>query len=241
MKVKGTGLMAKVMIVSYNVKGLNHPAKRKKVLTQLKGFKCDIAMLQETHLTEEETKKLKRDWVGQVFGSSFKKRRGAAILIKQGVHFVAEEVRSDKSGRYVMVVGTLGGEEVTLVNIYAPPEESPAIFKEVADLITLEAKGMLIWGGDMNTVMDEKVDRDPEGKERGGRTKMLNKITGELGLVEVWRFRHPREREYTFYSNAKQSQSRIDLIYIPKQHLHRVLESKIDPITISDHAPVFLE
>ena len=31
MKVKGTGLMAKVMIVSYNVKGLNHPAKRKKM------------------------------------------------------------------------------------------------------------------------------------------------------------------------------------------------------------------
>ena len=38
-------MMDKVLIVSYNVKGLNNPAKRKKVLTQLKGVKCDIAIL----------------------------------------------------------------------------------------------------------------------------------------------------------------------------------------------------
>lgn len=41
--------------------------KRKRVYTYLKKLKPDIVYLQETHLTDSEHKKMKRDWVGQVF------------------------------------------------------------------------------------------------------------------------------------------------------------------------------
>lgn len=39
-------------IVSYNIKGLGNPIKRKKILNQLKALQCSVAMLQETHLSE---------------------------------------------------------------------------------------------------------------------------------------------------------------------------------------------
>ena len=43
--------------LSLNVKGLNSPIKRKKVLSYLKSKHCDIGFLQETHLLDNETKK----------------------------------------------------------------------------------------------------------------------------------------------------------------------------------------
>ncbi len=47
-----------------------------------------MALLQETHLSSEEHKKLKRDWVGQVYFSSFtSNKRGTAISIHKKYSF----------------------------------------------------------------------------------------------------------------------------------------------------------
>lgn len=43
-------------VITFNVRGLGHPIKQKRVLTFLKKEKLDIAFLQETHLSNEEHK-----------------------------------------------------------------------------------------------------------------------------------------------------------------------------------------
>lgn len=107
--------------VTFNVKGLNSPIKRKRVYTYLKKLKADIVFLQETHLTASEHKKLKREWVGQVFASSFNsKARGTAILISRHIPFCVNNTISDPSGRFVLVQGHMHLESWTLLNIYAP-------------------------------------------------------------------------------------------------------------------------
>ena len=76
--------MGILKIVSWNIAGCKHVIKRKKILTYLKQKKADIALVQETHLNEEESAKLKRDWVGQVYFSTFSDRkRGVMILVKK--------------------------------------------------------------------------------------------------------------------------------------------------------------
>lgn len=67
---------------SWNVKGMGQLIKRKKILSTLKARKYDIVFLQETHLSALENKKLRRDWVGQVFYSvgSSKSRRLHLLL-----------------------------------------------------------------------------------------------------------------------------------------------------------------
>lgn len=85
--------------ISYNINGLNHPIKRKKILNQLKKLKCSIAFLQETHLNVNEHKKL-RHWVGE-FYSAFcesKKKRGVAILCHKSLGLITEKVTEDKLG-----------------------------------------------------------------------------------------------------------------------------------------------
>lgn len=58
-------------IVTWNVKGLNHPVKRKKVPTHLKNVGAFIAFIQESHLKTTDSARLKCSWVGQVFHSNF--------------------------------------------------------------------------------------------------------------------------------------------------------------------------
>lgn len=76
-------------VVSYNIKGLGSPIKIKKILNQLKALHCSIAMLQETHLSEVEHLKLRRDWVEQIYSASHKggRKRGVAILFGRNVFF----------------------------------------------------------------------------------------------------------------------------------------------------------
>lgn len=91
-------------IVTWNVKGANLASKRKKLLMYLKQKKADIAFLQETHLDAAESKKLQRDWVGQIFYSTFSSsRRGVIILIRKTVAITVYDQKSDTEGRWVAI------------------------------------------------------------------------------------------------------------------------------------------
>lgn len=66
---------------SWNVKGLNQPVKRNKVLHHLQSMGIDIAFLEETHLKTDNHSLLYKRWVGQIYHSHFScKARGTAIL-----------------------------------------------------------------------------------------------------------------------------------------------------------------
>lgn len=53
--------MPSIKLCTWNVRGIDHPVKRKKILTSLKKEGVEIALLQETHLKDLEHFKLKRD------------------------------------------------------------------------------------------------------------------------------------------------------------------------------------
>ncbi len=47
--------MSDIKIVSLNLKGINHVIKRQKIISHLKREQAQNAILQETHLTEQNT------------------------------------------------------------------------------------------------------------------------------------------------------------------------------------------
>lgn len=99
--------------------------KEKKILNYLKKEQVHIACLQETHFTVSQHAKLKQDWVGQVFCSSFtSKSRGVAILIHKHLPLSNVNVQADTSGGYVLLKGVFSGVPFTLMNVYIPPIQS---------------------------------------------------------------------------------------------------------------------
>uniref|UniRef100_A0A452QAP6 Endonuclease/exonuclease/phosphatase domain-containing protein n=1 Tax=Ursus americanus TaxID=9643 RepID=A0A452QAP6_URSAM len=72
--------------------------------------------------------------------------------------------------------------------------------------IVRDAEGYTI--GDLNTPLSE-IDRTPWQK-LSKESKALNAILNELDLIDIYRTLHPRTKEYSFYSNAHGTFSRID-------------------------------
>lgn len=74
--------------VSWNVKGLNHPIKRKKVISHLKQLKAEIVFLQETHIRSSDNSHFLSRWSGQSFHSPFQaKAGGLSVLIECNIPF----------------------------------------------------------------------------------------------------------------------------------------------------------
>lgn len=80
-----------------------------------------------------------------------------------------------------MVLGTTGELELSILNLYAPKEPDQNFFKEVANVIADNAKGIIIVGEDFNAVQDRRLDRMPaEGAPQIIKTNTLNSMISEL-------------------------------------------------------------
>ena len=235
--------MANVMgIMSLNVNGLGNVVKRKRVMMKLKKEKNQIYFLQETHMTKEEHLKLKRFGYRNAYFSSFKggRRRGVIILIANTVTFDFEKEIKDKEGRYVIVVGKLDNEPVTLVNVYAPPESDKDFFRDLFNTVATVIKGVLIMGGDTNIALSEKKDTTSLNRGKKHIAKFMNTTLQEMGLVDIWRTMHPTEIGFTHHSAAHKTHSRIDQFFVRKEDVYRVRQCRIGAADVSDHNPIFL-
>uniref|UniRef100_A0A8C4S3X3 Reverse transcriptase domain-containing protein n=1 Tax=Erpetoichthys calabaricus TaxID=27687 RepID=A0A8C4S3X3_ERPCA len=232
-----------VNFVSWNVKGLNHELKRKKVCSHLTGLNAKIVFLQETHLLTKDQFRLQKDWTGQMFHSSFiKKTRGVGILIHRTVPFVASEVVSDPEGRYVMVMGNLYNSKMILINVYAPNVDDKEFMQNLFASIPNVNTHKIIMAGDFNCVLNPLLDRTPvTGGTTSNTAKVITQFLNDHNLSDPWRFLNPNSRTYSFYSPVHYSYSRIDYFFIDNNFLPTIKSCKYDTIVISDHAPLVLE
>ncbi len=205
--------LGNIRLVSWNVRGINSPVKRGKVLLHLKSLKADISFIQETHLKKGSENRLKSNWIAQMYQSTFStKARGVAILIRKNVPFVHQKTMSDINGRYIIVLGSINSKQITLVNLYAPNHDDPLFFQKVFKLIPSISESNIIIGGDFNCVLDNMLDRQPSqiASVTSKSNAMLKQYMQSLNIVDIWRILNPSDRDFSFYSHVHKSYSRID-------------------------------
>lgn len=207
---------SKVRFVSWNVKGLNGPTKRGKIFAHLKKLKSEIIYLQETHLCSSDHLRLKKSWVGQIFHSNFNsKERGTAILINKNIQFMSSSVIADPQGRYIIVSGSLYHVPVLLVNVYAPNWDDVSFINKLISLLPDLNSHLLIFGGDINCVMDPSLDRsNPKSLSNSKMAQALSTFMDQVGSVDPLRFLFPHSKVYSYFSQVHHSYSRIDYFFL---------------------------
>lgn len=158
-------------------------------------------------VSEIEHTKLRRGGFKHVFHSSYKSghRRGSAILISNQVKY--EHETKDKEGRYVMITGRIEGLMVTFFSIYAPPGSDWTFYKKIFDMMSADAHGVLICGGDMNIRLSKM---ESSTSNLGHSKPMINKINSimkEIGIVDVWREFNLTGCDYTYFSAPQSTYS----------------------------------
>ena len=101
--------MTKLNVTSYNVKGLNNPEKRSKLLAELSRLKSQIIFLQETHFKNDKIPKLGNRKFPTVYhiASQSTKTNGVSILVSNQVPWKECKTVKDETGRLLIVIGLL--------------------------------------------------------------------------------------------------------------------------------------
>ncbi len=192
--------LGNIRLISWNVREINSPVKRGKVLLHLKSLKADIHFIQETHLKKGSENRLKSNWITQMYQSTFStKARGVAILIRKNVPFVHQKTISDINGRYIIVLGSINSKQITLVNLYALNHDDPLFFQKVFKLILSISESNIIIGGDFNCV-DNVLDRQPcqIASVTSKSNAMLKQYMQSLNIVDIWRILNPQIEIFLF-------------------------------------------
>ena len=118
-----------------------------------------------------------------------------------------------------MIKGSIQGEDVTIVNIYAPNIGAPRYIQQILTDIKGEIYGNIIIVGDFNTPLTS-MDR-PSKQKINKATEILKDTIEKLDFIDIFRILHFKKSEYTFFSSAHGTFSRIDHILGHKANLNK--------------------
>ena len=132
-----------------------------------------------------------------------------------------------------MIKGSIQEEDITIVNIYAPNIGAPQYIRQIQTSIEEEIDSNTITVGDFNTPLSP-MDRSSKMKINK-ETQALNDTLNKMDLIDIDRAFHPKTTEYTFFSSAHGTFSRIDHILGHKPSLGKFKKIEIVSSIFSDH------
>ena len=227
-------------ISTLNVNGLNVPTKRQRLAEWIQMQDLYICFLQETHLKTRDTYKLKvKGWKKICHANRGQKEAGVAIHISDKINFKTKAVKSDKDRHYIMIKESIQEEDIRIINIYAPNIGAPQYVRQMLTSMKEEINSNTIIVGDFNTPLTT-TDRSTKQKINK-ETQTLNNTMDGLDLTDMYRTFHPKTINFTFFSSAHGTFSRIDHILGHKTCLRKFKTVEIIPVIFSDHSAVILD
>lgn len=234
-------------LLTLNVQGLREQRKRYRLYEWLKNQKFGIALVQETHFSNEIVNEINNEindfaTAFHSFGKS--NSRGVSVFFSKKLPISIINFISDADGRYIMLNIEIDECFYTIINVYAPNEEKNrnVFFKKIMNSVNDFSQGSVIIGGDFNEVL-EQTDRISKA-----RSKILRKTYGlsqcikKKKLMDIWRIKNPGKRQFTWRRKSLGEASRIDFFLID-QNLTSARSCDIRPAQIqyTDHMAVSLK
>uniref|UniRef100_A0A8C5PVG5 Reverse transcriptase domain-containing protein n=1 Tax=Leptobrachium leishanense TaxID=445787 RepID=A0A8C5PVG5_9ANUR len=211
-----------LQLCSHNVRGLNIPEKRTRLLRELRSSRASVAFLQETHFRAGSAPTL-RDAnypVGYFSDYTQSKSRGVAILISKEVPFVLEATMTDEGGRYIFVRGSILDSVYTFASIYLPNKKQHTCLARILRLLDTFQKGITLVAGDFNITLEPQLD-----SSTGSSSTPAHVLRSIRRSLHAYRLVHS-------------THTRIDYFFMHYHNLTLTASIDIMATTWSDHAPL---
>ena len=131
---------------------------------------------------------------------------------------------------------------VLIINLYAPNEDSPEFFNNLfGEIGKMDVKN-IIMTGDWNLVQDFNLDTLNYKKLNNPKSnKIVMEFKNKLDLIDIWRYNHINERQFTWKQLFYKKMARLDYFLISESLLDIYADSKIKNSYKSDHSPINLK
>ena len=187
-------------------------------------------LLQTSRHIKTESKKMGKQTNKQTNKQTFhangkQKKAEVAILISDKIDLKIKKITRDRKGHYIMIKGSIQEKDITILTIYVPNIGAPQYIRQTLTDIKGEIESNTIIVGDFNTPLTP-MDRSSKQKINK-ETQVLNDTLDEMDLFDIFRTFHPNAEEFTLFSSAHVTFSRLDHILGHKSNL-----SKFKKITI---------
>ena len=133
-------------------------------------------------------------------------------------------MKRDKEGYYIMIKGSIQEDDITIINRYAPNIGALQYVKQMLTSMKGEINNNTIIVGDFNTPLTS-MDRSTKQKI-SKEMQTSNDTIDQLALIDIYRTFHPKTMNFTFFSSAHGTFSRIDHILGRKSNLIYLKKSK---------------
>ena len=166
------------------------------------------------------------------------KKAVVVILISDKIDFKTKTITRDKEGHYIMIKGSIQ-EDITIVNIYDPNIGVPQYIRQMVTAMKEEI--------DTNTIIVGEFNTPPSPTDRSSKmniikeTQAINDTLNKMDLTDIYRTFHPKTADYTCFSSAHGTFSRIDHILGHKSSLGKFKKIEIVSSIFSDHNAVRLD
>ena len=205
-------------LLTLNVNGMRDSQKRSRIFQFCKSLGVDFALLQETHIVnQDEVHTWSFEWGGGLHASFGSTSSCGTILVSPRWTSLVGKVDSDHEGRLVCVTIKHPSGSFLLCNVYAPnrPSDRRDFFITLPSFVPGSAPCIL--AGDFNCGPNTRFDRMPSCTSSGcgvGMTE-LDMFMKNHDMVDVWRVQHPGSSVFTWHRPDGTDASRLDRVYSP--------------------------
>ncbi len=228
-------------IVSLNCRGLRNIVKRKAIFLYLKRFNTDFCFLQECHSDTQDVNFWRSQWGLDLWLAHGTTHSAGVCILKNRFKGKILSSECDTSGHYILLALEIFNSTCIVINVYGfnLQRENNAFFDRLGDRVTrmlaIYPNSSLIFGGDFNVVLDNRLDRWPP---QAGNLSPDYVITfmEKFSLIDTWRKSHPTQQCFTWSNNSLSSQSRIDY-WLTSKDLDNIV-TDIIPSPFSDHKAI---
>jgi exonuclease III len=229
-----------VSVRTYNCNGLGNVSKFRRLLIKLRleVQRGGIALLQETHIVDENLIKLY--WKMNFVSSCVSTNRGGVMTLFDNSYECLEKYVDDE-GRMAVVVIENDIMKSIVVNVYCPNDHRVSlvfmgkVYDKIFELMDKHPDAFLIMGGDFNACMSDgdSINR-LSSRHETNLTNFIKSNNDNCDLLDAYRSVESIDG-YTW--NRQQCYSRLDYIFVSGYLTSRINSAETDwAYEQSDHA-----